>query len=214
MAALIDVASRCAAAPGHTAQPFKPNNTAGRYLLEAWSKKIPITLKQSVNTISPLYARKKGYAKKDDAITLASELKEGDLVFLDPPYSGVHYSRFYHVLETLTANKTVTVSGKGRYPPRMERPQSKYSVQTRSENALRELLLELSRSGCSVMVTFPAESTSNGLSGTIVEQLAAEFFEIKSLKISSRFSTLGGNRKNRDARKPADELILTLSPRG
>ena len=33
LASLIWVASRCAASPGHTAQPFKPNKTAGKYLV-------------------------------------------------------------------------------------------------------------------------------------------------------------------------------------
>src|SRR5207245_3922435 len=39
-AALIQAASQCAAAPGHTAQPFQPTRTAKRFIEEAWSKDI------------------------------------------------------------------------------------------------------------------------------------------------------------------------------
>jgi hypothetical protein len=144
---------------------------------------------------------------------IAANLGDGDLAFVDPPYSGVHYSRFYHVLETITTHKPISVSGAGRYPPRELRPRSDYSVQTASREALTVLLKTLSSVGSSAIVTFPAGKASNGLSGTIVKEVADQFFEIKSTKVASRFSTLGGNLRNRDARQPSDELILTLTPR-
>jgi hypothetical protein len=144
---------------------------------------------------------------------LAADLGDGDLAFLDPPYSGVHYSRFYHVLETITTHDPFSVSGAGRYPPRELRPRSNYSVQTTSREALTVLLKTLSSVGSSAIVTFPAGHASNGLSGRMVKEIAGQFFRIKSTKITSRFSTLGGNLKNRDARQQSDELILTLTPR-
>ncbi len=214
LASLIWVASRCAASPGHTAQPFKPNKTAGKYLEEAWSRDVCGSLRQSYAAISSLYSRRKGHARKSDASALAAEMKEGDLAFIDPPYSGVHYSRFYHVLETITTHDQVSVSGEGRYPPRELRPQSDYSVQTASCNAITKLFKALSLVGSSAIVTFPAGLASNGLSGRIVKDIAGQFFRIKSTKITSRFSTLGGNLRNRDARQSSDELILTLTPRG
>jgi adenine-specific DNA methylase len=214
LASLIWVASRCAASPGHTAQPFKPNKTAGKYLKEAWCRDVCGSLRQSYGAIAPLYSRRKGQANKSDARALAAEMKEGDLAFIDPPYSGVHYSRFYHVLETIAIHDRVSVSGEGRYPPRELRPQSKYSVQTASRDALTDLLKTLSLVGSSAIITFPAGHASNGLSGRMVKEIAGQFFRIKSTKITSRFSTLGGNLRNRDARQSSDELILTLTPRG
>ena len=213
LASLVWAASRCAAAPGHTAQPFKPNATAGIYLQEAWERDVYALVRQSYAAIAPQFSRKKGSAKKSDANLLATELGERDLVFLDPPYSGVHYSRFYHVLETLVENRRVIVSGAGRYPPVERRPQSAYSLANASEQALLSLFKNLSAVGCAAIVTFPSGKTSNGLSGTTVGSLAEQFFRIKSRKVSSRFSTLGGNLRNRDARQASEELILTLSPR-
>lgn len=214
LAALIWAASRCAASPGHTAQPFKANETAGKFLREAWKRDIGRYVHQSFLSIAPLHSRVKGSAFKADANQLADKLRDGDLVFLDPPYSGVHYSRFYHVLETLATNDAVSVSGTGRYPPASMRPQSSYSKNSTSHDALKELLKSLSVVGASAIITFPAGSASNGLSGESVRATADEYFHIKSEKVTGRFSTLGGNSRGREARIDSDELILTMTPRG
>jgi adenine-specific DNA-methyltransferase len=137
---------------------------------------------------------------------------EGDLVFLDPPYSGVHYSRFYHVLETIAVGKVGDVSGIGRYPPSSERPRSDYSLRTKSKSVFDSLLQNLSDRGASVIVTFPAGAASNGMSGEDVVGISERHFSIREKKVSSRFSTLGGNRTHREARQVAQELILILSP--
>jgi adenine-specific DNA methylase len=101
LAALIQAASQCIASPGHTAQPFQPTRSAKKFLLEAWSKDIVQATKRNLEEIAKVASRKKGAARKLDANATARKLKDTDLVFVDPPYSGVHYSRFYHVLESL-----------------------------------------------------------------------------------------------------------------
>ncbi|MGV3513335.1 MAG: DNA adenine methylase [Novosphingobium sp.] len=211
LAALIQAASRCAASPGHTAQPFKPNETAGRYLIEAWERDLPAIVRARIEDIAPRKAIMKGKAYCISATELAEEAREGDLVFLDPPYSGVHYSRFYHVLEGVARGEVGAVSGAGRYPEKSERPTSDFSMLTTSKRAFDELLAILARRKANVIVTFPAGKASNGLSGDDVKLLAADHFHIDEAKVSSRFSTLGGDLKHRAARQQADELILTLS---
>lgn len=211
LAALIQAASRCAASPGHTAQPFKPNETAGRFLIEAWERDLPGIVRARIDDIAPRKARKRGQAYCMDASELAETARDGDLVFLDPPYSGVHYSRFYHVLESVARGQVGDVSGTGRYPERSERPTSDFSMLTTSKRAFDELLAILARKRANVIITFPAGKASNGLSGEDVKALAADHFRIEEAKVSSRFSTLGGDLKHRAARQQADELILTLS---
>ncbi|MBY5933725.1 DNA adenine methylase [Tateyamaria omphalii] len=213
LAALIIAASQSAASPGHTAQPFKPNETAGRYLMEAWMRDIQFLVRRAVDTLSKKRAMIQGKACVSDANELAKQVSEGDLVFLDPPYSGVHYSRFYHVLETVAVGKVGEISGNGRYPPSSERPRSEYSLRTRSKTVFDDLLRVLSEKGASAIVTFPADAASNGMSGEDVSVLSGQYFDIEEAKVSSRFSTLGGDKKHRDARQNATELILRLSPR-
>ncbi|MFG1214949.1 DNA adenine methylase [Xanthobacter flavus] len=211
LAALIQAASRCAASPGHTAQPFKPNETAGPFLIEAWQRDLPNVVATRVKEIAPRVAKIRGQAHCANALEIADQAEVDDLAFVDPPYSGVHYSRFYHVLETVARGRVGTVAGIGRYPPTEERPSSSFSMKTQAHKAFDELLAVLARRGASVIITFPSSKASNGLSGDDVKLLAAQHFRIEEEKVSSRFSTLGGDTKHRAARQDAHELILTLS---
>lgn len=218
LAAVIEAASQCAAAPGHTAQPFQPTRSAKPFLSEAWGREVNSRAKSTITMLGALSAKKAGHAAVSDANQAAKSLKKGDLVFVDPPYSGVHYSRFYHVLETIARGKCGEVFGKGRYPARELRPRSKYSVSSESVDALDDLLKTLATKETCVILTFPAHDCSNGLSGDKVIEIAGNYFTVKEETVKSRFSTLGGNgsgiagSQGRAARHAADELILVLKP--
>ncbi|MBA5872724.1 MAG: adenine methyltransferase [Nitrospira sp. CR2.1] len=213
LASLVVAASKCAAAPGHTAQPFSTKHSAGRFLREAWLRDPIETTRSSLHTIAKLRARVKGVARVGDAIKVASTLTERDLVFVDPPYSGVHYSRFYHVLETVARGRCGGVEGSGRYPPLDERPTSSFSRKGEALIAMKSLFKSLAEVGCRAIVTFPNHECSNGLSGKSVLGAAEEHFMIAKRIVKTRFSTLGGNGKNRSARQPSSELLLLLTPR-
>lgn len=213
LAAMVIAASQCAASPGHTAQPFKATGGAAKYLREAWARDPLLLVRRAAHRICALHAMRPGVAEEADANEVASTLRETDLVFVDPPYSGVQYSRFYHVLETVARGACGPVDGVGRYPPPPERPNSRYSRVGRSRQAMRELLETLAGRGCTVVVTFPEEECSNGLSGEEIENIAGRVFRVEAKTVTSRFSTLGGNRTNRSARKITRELILVLKRR-
>ena len=212
LAAMISAASKCAASPGHTAQPFQPTTTARKFVQEAW-RKDPILLAQmALREICPQHARVIGKSLIADAVEIASDLKPGDLVFIDPPYSGVQYSRFYHVLETIARGVCDKVTGVGRYPPFKDRPQSAFSNKSQSVSALQELFEALASTGATVIFTFPSGECSNGLSGEIILQIAKDRFEVTARSINGRFSTLGGNNRYRASRKTSNELILLMKP--
>jgi adenine-specific DNA methylase len=219
LAALIHAASKCAAAPGHTAQPFQPTRTAKKFLVDAWKKDIAKRTHKSLLALSGKYAKRVGRAAVGDANKVAKRLKEGDLAFIDPPYSGVHYSRFYHVLETIARGNCGDVSGVGRYPDPSRRPRSQYSVGSESEEAFEELLRTISSRGARAVVTFPSNECSNGLSGDFVLRTARKYFSVKKKTVASNFSTLGGTAKpskagkERAARRSTQELILVLGPK-
>jgi adenine-specific DNA methylase len=101
LAALITAASECAASPGHTAQPFQPTPRAIRFIGEAWSRDAVTRTKERFVFLSNSFARRRGRSLVEDANVFAASLGKGDVVFVDPPYSGVHYSRYYHVLKTI-----------------------------------------------------------------------------------------------------------------
>ncbi|MDP2139276.1 MAG: DNA adenine methylase [Gammaproteobacteria bacterium] len=213
LAAITIAASQCAASPGHTAQPFQPTNTAIRFIVESWSKDPELYIRRALETICNKHATVQGDVRVSDALDIADKLDESDLVFLDPPYSGVHYSRFYHVLETISRGYASEVSGVGRYPPSDERPVSAFSRKSESVAAIDSLLSSLASQGCKVIFTFPAGECSNGLSGGTVQEIASNYFRVQETVVKSRFSTMGGNGVRRDARKDISELILVLESR-
>lgn len=212
-AAVIQAASRCVAAPGHTAQPFKSDTNAAPFLLESWLKDIVAHVSVVSSELCCRHARVAGQAYTADANEVASTLNERDVAFIDPPYSSVHYSRFYHVLESLARGFVGDVAGVGRYPAPEHRPSSQYSIPTKAEGALTSLLAKIADAGATAIITFPAEKTSNRLSGKRIKELARTRFRIVDDRFLSKFSTLGGDQKHRTARQDTEEMILTLRPR-
>jgi adenine-specific DNA methylase len=215
LAALISAASKCAAAPGHTAQPFQPTASAKDFLAESWSKDILQVTKDYLKRICPRYARVAGSGQIGDAIEVAKTLSREDLVIIDPPYSAVQYSRFYHVLETIAVGECSSVSGVGRYPPRLERPQSDFSKRSTVQEAFRRMFDRLADAGSTVILTFPDGECSTGISGRDVVLIASDFYTLEERQISGRFSTMGGNgaRGSRNARAQSSELLLLMHPR-
>lgn len=209
LAALIETASRCAASPGHTAQPFQPTLTSAKYILDAWRRPIERLLLESITNISSRHAHSVGKAEVGDFTTTINSLQEGDLVFADPPYSDVHYSRFYHVLETLANGTEIKVSGKGRYPDISERPSSRFSLRGQSKAAALDLVQGCFNKKLGLVLTFPTENASNGLTANDFIAMGKNLYSsIEKFEVSSDFSTLGGNAKSRSARLMCQESIV------
>lgn len=209
LGALVETASKCAASPGHTAQPFQPTESAAKYILEAWNRNVWTLLEQSIDSICSTFARTKGSAMVGDFKKCISRLDEGDLVFADPPYSDVHYSRFYHVLETLTIGREISVTGIGRYPPFAERPASDFSRKGQAKVAAKALIDSCIQSRTNLVLTFPQDGASNGLTtADFIELAKNSFSSVETHEVTSQFSTLGGNIRTRGGRKECIESIV------
>ena len=212
-AAVIWAATRCAASPGHTAQPFQPTPNALPFIEAAWSRDPFEVSEGALATISTTHAQVRGGAVVADSNAVATKLRSTDLVFVDPPYSNVQYSRFYHVLEAIARQDVGEVEGVGRYPPLEDRPSSQYSRRSSASDAIADLLGTLARIGCEVVLTFPQFAASNGLSGEDIAEFAREHFVVDVRSVMSRQSTLGGNGKTRSARRNTSELVVSMRPR-
>ncbi len=84
-----------------------------------------------------------------DYIDCLRIIDDNTIVYADPPYSSVHYSRFYHAIETLVKYDYPQVKYKGRY--REDRHQSPFGKKTEVVNAFR-LLFECVKARKSHMV--------------------------------------------------------------
>lgn len=83
---------------------------------------------------------------------------EGGTVYADPPYCFVHYSRFYHALETLVLYDFPTLQiqrgnvVKGRY--REERHQSPFCIQSQVRKAFEDLFEGVKASNSSLVLSY------------------------------------------------------------
>jgi adenine-specific DNA-methyltransferase len=212
LAATLIAASKAASSPGHTAQPFSVTDTASPFIEESWQRDVLAIARAALSEVCRDHARKVGAVRTADAVTVAADTTNSDLVIVDPPYSAVQYSRFYHVLETIANGRGISVSGTGRYPPWKERPQSDFSKKTTARKAFIALLERLGEARASVIVTFPAGTCSTKVSGHDVVEIASSWFRVEERKVSGKFSTLGGNNTVREGRQPSLELLLLLRP--
>lgn len=215
LAVLLQAASICAAAPGHTAQPFQPTDSLLPYISQSWSRSVRQTTQNVLNMVAPLHANQKGEAVAGSAETVAASLTGNDLVFCDPPYSAVQYSRFYHVLEGIARGGWAAVEGKGRAPSQASRKSSSFSMKSKAKLAMRDLLGALRKQGARVIVTFPDADASNGLSGNDIILLADADWHVDTHYVDSVHSTLGGSnaKAGRGGRRSLKEAVIVLSPK-
>lgn len=90
-------------------------NTVGHY--DAYRKTNDIVDKFKFELINPLNESEKEFSIfRRDANQLVREVK-ADVAFIDPPYNSRQYSRFYHVLESITKWDKPMLSGVAMKPP-------------------------------------------------------------------------------------------------
>jgi adenine-specific DNA-methyltransferase len=88
-------------------------NTVGHY--EAYRKEVKDFKEFKFRLINPTNFKHASIYRKDANI-LAREIRS-DVTYIDPPYNSRQYSRFYHVLETLTKWNEPKLTGVALKPP-------------------------------------------------------------------------------------------------
>lgn len=220
LAAVIESASSCAASPGHTAQPFQPTTNLVKHIDDAWRRDPFVFVARKADAFARRYALTSGgKAFQRDALVFAKdEVAARSVVFCDPPYSEVQYSRFYHVLEGIARGGWDEVYGAGRAPLGVDRFSSSFSSRRGSTAAFGELFRSLAEKSATVILTFPNHECSNGQSAESLVSLAQEWFSVSSTAVEVSHSSLGaspasrGKRGNRVPRRDVKESVLLLSP--
>lgn len=89
-------------------------NTVGHY--EAYIKRKEIRTGFVYELIEPIITDKEVKIYRTDSNSLAKKVS-ADVAFIDPPYNSRQYSRFYHVLETITKWDKPKLTGTAMKPP-------------------------------------------------------------------------------------------------
>ena len=238
LAAILGVASDCVSSVGsHFAQPIRPRDKDGRPKLRALAN---LVRRRNRDVIETFVARLREYAalpgaagraravRDDYRSYLASHHGRIGAVYADPPYTRDHYSRFYHVLETIAQGdvpelSTVNVAGgtslsRGLY--RRQRHQSPFCIRSEAPGAFRSLFEAVRELECPLVLSY--SPYTNGTAARprprlltieeIVDLACAEFGSVRvetPARIShSKFNALHLNGEA----EPVAELFVICSP--
>jgi len=90
-----------------------------------------------------------------DAFNRATQASGVRTVYLDPPYSKLQYSRYYHVLNVLLANDYPPIFGAGRYPPRSYRFSSRFEYQpSMAKREFEDIIGRCADCGIGLMINY------------------------------------------------------------
>lgn len=145
------------------------------------------------------------------------------VVYADPPYTRYHYSRYYHVLETIALRDNPVISkvkmngkitlSKGIY--REDRHQSPFSIKTKSELAFREMFQKISDKNMALVLSYsPYDKNKNSTpriySVEELEIMAKEYFdEVQVLSVGQfAHSKLNRTDTKLEASDEAEILIV------
>lgn len=200
LAALLSTASDVVDTVGkHFAQPIKARDSKGNIKITVYNKAVKDKTIDVIALYREWLLKYKNLSKSDfQHITMQGDyeqclraLPDGvKTVYADPPYTRDHYSRYYHVLETLTLRdtpkiSTVTIHGSthisnGIY--REDRHQSPFCIRSKAPEAFRKMFELTSSTGRNLLLSYsPYDETKRTHPRVVTMQqlisIAEEYFD-------------------------------------
>lgn len=145
----------------------------------------------------------------NDYLDCLRELKNCT-IYADPPYCFVHYSRFYHALETLVLYDYPEIQlkngilVKGRY--RVDRHQSPFCIKTQVDKAFDDMFSLIKENHCSLALSY---SDTGMITIKRLKELALTYFDKKQISVMSMdYSHMTMGRKGDRKRDVKEKLLL------
>ncbi len=198
LAAWLGAASLAVNAPGHTAQYLSAGSAAGyKRVLRAWTHDVLDDFAQGLRDVQQLGSqtwRTANEVRVGDALAAvaAGNLSGIGVVYADPPYTRDHYSRFYHVYETMYRYDFPDAKGQGR--TRSDGFVSAFSSKRAVASAFHGLFRSVSRMKVPLVVSYPSAGLLQQ-AGHSVEAIATQHkFAVELRQVDAQHSTLGASR--------------------
>jgi adenine-specific DNA-methyltransferase len=130
------------------------------------------------------------------------------VVYADPPYSRAQYSRYYHVLETLTRYDYPDSIGVGRYRP--DRFQTIFSLASGVEEAMEDLASGVASLGACLVLSYPSNGLLYEIGGDVETCLSESFKSVRLVySAATNHSTMGAGPGR--AHTEVDEMIFVAT---
>lgn len=126
-------------------------------------------------------------------------------MYADPPYAFVHYSRFYHALETLVKYDYPEVDHKGRY--RTDRHQSPFCKRTEVDGAFSLMFKKVKEKRANLILSY----SNTGMISldeimTLANKTFGDIYNISVREENHTHSTMG--RKDDKSKDVQEYLII------
>lgn len=161
---------------------------------------------------------------KDDFLMALDSLDETTkVVYADPPYTRDHYSRFYHVLETICLNdypeiSTTKIKGNvdlSRALYRSERHQSPFCIKSQASDAFDNMFNKISKIKASLVLSYSpfdenTKSTPRVMTIDKIKELGSKYFNNISIRHPGTFMHSKFTTKEKSFDKVIDGEILIV----
>lgn len=181
LAAVLSTASELVTSVGsHFAQPVRPRGRDGEPKASALAAAVRRRQLDGLGVFKQWVERYAAARRRPAAESVArcadyrdflrSYRGELSVIYADPPYTRDHYSRFYHLLETMALGDTPEVSltrANGRDKPsrglyRVERHQSPFCIKTQAPGAFAELFEGARRFDAPLVLSYSPYAEGSG----------------------------------------------------
>jgi adenine-specific DNA-methyltransferase len=233
LAAVLSTASQLVSSVGsHFAQPINPRTSDGTIkshavdsVLKGWSQDVLSAFRVWLERYFQLAPTQNGGSARRQDYRAALEDLPTDVaaVYADPPYTRDHYSRFYHVLETLALGDEPAVStvktaegsklSKGLY--RVNRHQSPFSIKSQAPTAFRQLIEPLAIQRIPLVISYSpyeqgTKSRPRMMTVDALSELANQFYPNVAIESVGRIahSKLNNRHTNTEVSYEAELLVL------
>lgn len=212
------------------AQPINPRNTEGKI-----KKNIGIRIQKDRKLDFFSFFKKwiQVYEQmgSEENIIICADYKDAlarlpddvTVVYADPPYTRYHYSRYYHVLETICLYDEPEISNvkvgndikisRGMY--RSERHQSPFCIRSKAKKAFEELIESIAKKNVKLVLSYSPYEKTSGSTPRLMEineivEIANRYYKNVSIKEINNIvhSKLNKVEKNYEIKCPAEVLIM------
>jgi len=158
--ALCQATSKVATTTGHFAQFMKVKTTTIPRFVAQRSRSVWHEWLRAIFKFEPLSTRSwraRNLVFREEAVSLLDQLykknKKPSIIYADPPYTSDHYSRYYHLYETLLKYDYPPSNGIGRYRP--DRFASHFSTKSKVREAVDNLIAASAQLGSVLVLSYP-----------------------------------------------------------
>ena len=214
------------------AQPIRPKNKSNKpkiglinQLKKDRNLDVFFQFEKCLNKYSKIKSKNKNHKifRLDFKDTLEKIDEKTKIVYADPPYTRDHYSRFYHVLETISLSDSPVVSktkiggklknSRGMY--REGRHQSDFCIKSKAPNAFEYLFNKVSKKNKILLLSYsPYDENKNShprvVALNVLKKIANKHFKFVEIKTIGKFTHNKLNKSSLHLKASQEAEILII----